>query len=178
MTLAFGPHDDALVQYAYVVEDIDAAMAQFTRRLGIGPGHRRSRFRPPAGRYLGRPTAPLFSLARAFSGQVMIELIVQHDDTPSVFHPGDGPRRYGFHHWARFTRDFDAEVARMQADGWTEAFYDELPSGSRVMYLDPGAGLPGMLELVEHTDAQERHYAAIHRTAIDWDGSDPVREER
>ncbi len=48
----------------------------------------------------------------------MIELIVQHDDTPSVYHPDSDPthpRRYGFHHWARFSRDFDAEVARLQA---------------------------------------------------------------
>jgi hypothetical protein len=45
------------------------------------------------------------------------------------------------------------------------------------MYLDPGGLLPGMLELVEHTDAQEARSTQIHRTAIDWDGSDPVRQE-
>jgi hypothetical protein len=108
----------------------------------------------------------------------MIELIVQHDDTPSVFHPDPAaPRRYGFHHWARFSHDFDAEVAALRAAGWTEAFYDELPSGSRVMYLDPNSSLPGMLELVEHTGAQAARYAEIHRSSIDWDGSDPVRQE-
>jgi hypothetical protein len=167
-----------LVQYAYVVEDIDQAMDEYVRRLGIGPWHLRSRFTPPAGRYLGQPTAPLFSLARAYSGPMMIELIAQHDDTPSVYHPDPtAPRQYGFHHWARFSPDFDAEVARLQADGWTEAFYDELPSGSRVMYLDPNSSLPGMLELVEHTDAQAARYAEIERSSIDWDGSDPVRRE-
>jgi hypothetical protein len=167
-----------LVQYAYVVADIDAAMAEFTTRLGIGPWHLRSRFTPPAGRFLGEPTAPLFSLARANSGPTMIELIVQHDDTPSVFHPDPAaPRRYGFHHWARFSHDFDGEVATLQDAGWTEAFYDELPSGSRVMYLDPNSSLPGMLELVEHTEAQAARYAEIHRSSIDWDGSDPVRQE-
>ncbi len=45
------------------------------------------------------------------------------------------------------------------------------------MYLDPGDRLPGMLELVEHTPAQEQRYTEIHRTAVDWDGSDPVRRE-
>jgi hypothetical protein len=153
-------------------------MADFTARLGIGPWHLRNHFVPPAGRYLGRPTRPLFSLARAFSGHAMIELIVQHDDTPSVFHPDPAaPRRYGFHHWARFSHDFDGEVATLQDAGWTEAFYDELPSGSRVMYLDPNSSLPGMLELVEHTEAQAARYAEIHRSSIDWDGSDPVRQE-
>lgn len=179
MTLAFGQPDDALIQYAYVVDDIDRAMAEWTAGLGVGPWHLRSRFTPLAGRYRGEPTTPLFSLARAFSGHAMVELIAQHDDTPSVYHPGGGPRRYGFHHWAKMVHDFDGEVARLQAAGWTEAFYDELPSGSRVMYLDAGAaaGLPGMLELVEHTDAQERRYTEVYQSAIDWDGSDPVRRE-
>jgi hypothetical protein len=34
-----------------------------------------------------------------------------------------------------------------------------------------------MLELVEHTEAQAARYAEIHRSSIDWDGSDPVRQE-
>ena len=94
-----------------------------------------------------------------------------------LYHPDPARRTYGFHHWARFSHDFDAEVASLQASGWTEAFYDELPSGSRVMYLDPNSSLPGLLELVEHTPTQAARYAEIHRTAIDWDGTDPVRRE-
>ena len=33
-----------------------------------------------------------------------------------------------------------------------------------------------MIELVEHTDAQERVYTDMYRAAIGWDGSDPIRE--
>ncbi len=53
MTLAFGQPDDALVQYAYVVEDIDRAMADFTAALGIGPV---------------APAQPLHPAGRALSG--------------------------------------------------------------------------------------------------------------
>lgn len=35
--------------------------------------------------------------------------------------------------------------------------------------------LPGMIELVERTPAQEEVYAAIHRASVGWDGSDPIR---
>jgi hypothetical protein len=108
----------------------------------------------------------------------MLELIEQHDDSPSVYHEGPGSRRYGFHHWGVMTGSFDADVARYVSLGYKEAFYDELPSGSRVAYMDSTRDLPGMIELIEHTEAQERVYAEIYEAAVAWDGSDPVRESR
>ena len=50
-----------------------------------------------------------------------------------------------------------------------------LPSGSRVMYVDSTAGLPGMIEIVEYTPALERVYTEMYRAALGWDGSDPIR---
>ena len=105
----------------------------------------------------------------------MFELVQQDDDGPSVFHEHGGPRRYGFHHWAVVTSRFDAHVARLLAEGYEEAFADLLPSGARVVYMDATPDLPGMIELVEHTPAQEDVYAAIHRASATWDGSDPIR---
>jgi len=168
---------DAIVQFAYVVDDIDEAAMRYVERLGVGPWYVRGPFDPPHARHRGQPTSPTFSVARAFSGHTMLELIVQHDDGPSVFHEGDGPRRYGFHHWGRVTRTFDADVARYAAAGYGEAFADLLPTGSRVVYVDASHELPGMIELVEHTDAQERVYAEIYRASVDWNGSGPVRRE-
>jgi glyoxalase/bleomycin resistance protein/dioxygenase superfamily protein len=173
--LGFGQPLGAVVQFAYVVEDIDRAMSDFTERLGIGPWFVRERFCPPAGRYRGEPTSPLFSLARAFAGHAMVELIEQHDDTLSVYHEHEGPRRYGFHHWGVMTDAFEEDVARYRALGYDEAFTDTLPSGSRVAYMDATGDLPGMIELIEHTEGQERLYTEIYAAAVDWDGSEPVR---
>jgi hypothetical protein len=177
MMLAFGQPLGSIVQYAYVVEDIERAMTDFVERLGVGPWSLRERFQPVDGRYRGVPTTATFSLARAFSGHAMIELIEQHDDAPSVFHEGDGPRRYGFHHWAVMTKRFDEDVARYRALGYEEAFSDRLPSGARIVYVDSTRDLPGMIELVERTEAQERMYAEIYRAAVDWDGRDPIRKD-
>jgi hypothetical protein len=175
--LGFGQPLGAIVQYAYVVEDIERSMLDFIDRLGVGPWSLRERFQPPEGRYRGSPTTPTFSLARAFAGHAMIELIEQHDDSPSVYHEGVGPRRYGFHHWAILTKTFDADVERYRVLGYEEAFSDLLPSGSRVIYVDSTRDLPGMIELVEHTEAQERKYAEIYESAVGWDGQDPIRRE-
>jgi hypothetical protein len=177
MLLDWGQPLGTIVQFAYVVEDIDEAMTRYAEQLRVGPWFVRGPFQPPEGRYRGKPTSPSFSLARAFAGHAMLELVVQHDDSPSVYHEGDGPRRYGFHHWATLTKTFDEDVARYAALGYEEAFSDRLPSGSRVAYVDTTRDLPGMIELVEHTDEQERVYTAIYRAAIDWDGRDPIRRE-
>lgn len=177
MQLEFGQPLDKIAQFAYVVEDIEASMLEFTRTLGVGPWYIRGPFQPPEGRYRGEPTAPTFSVARGFAGHSMVELIAQHDDSPSVYHEGPGPRTYGFHHWAKLTRDFDGEVERYLARGYEEAFFDRLGSGSRVIYLDATADLPGMVELVEYSPAQEQVYTRIYAASVGWDGSDPIRRE-
>jgi hypothetical protein len=171
MTLGWGQELGAISQFAYVVEDIDASIAHYVDTFGIGPWFMRARFQPPAGRYRGEPTSPTFSLARAFSGHTMVELIQQHDDGPSVYRE----LGLGFHHWAIVTATFDDDVARYAALGYEEAFYDVLPSGSRVVYVDATRDLPGMIELVEHTTEQERVYTEIYEAARGWDGRDPIR---
>jgi hypothetical protein len=172
MLLSFGQPLDAIVQYAYHVEDIERSIADFVDRLGIGPWFVRGPFQPPAGRYRGEPTSPVFSLARAFAGHAMIELVAQHDDTPSVYNETPG---FGFHHWAVFTRDFDAELERYAAYGYAHAYEDLLPSGSRIVYIDATRDLPGMIEVIEYTEAQEQVYDRIYRASLDWDGTEPVR---
>ena len=175
MSLSFGQPLGAVTQFAYVVDDIVRATSDFTERLRIGPWFMRGPFQPPAGRFRGEPTTPLLSLARAFAGHAMVELIEQHDDAPSVYHEDDGPRRYGFHHWAIVSECFEADLERYAELGYEQVYADLLPSGSRVVYVDSTADLPGMIEVIEYSEAQERVYDEIYRASIGWDGSQPVR---
>ena len=173
--LGFGQPLGAVAQFAYSVEDVEREMLLYAEQLRIGPWFVLGPFQPPEGRYRGEPTAATFTIAHAFAGHAMLELIQQHDDSPSVFHEGGGPRTYGFHHWALLTKTFDDDLARYAAAGYEEAYYDRLPTGSRVAYVDSLRDLPGMIELIEHTDAQERFYTAMYEAALDWDGRDPIR---
>jgi hypothetical protein len=176
MPLAFGQPVAGISQFAYAVEDIERTAEHFTRELGVGPWFVRGPFQPPEGRYRGEPTQATFTLARGFTGHVMVELVKQHDDSPSVYNENGG-FRYGFHHWATFPKDFDAALSAHLERGHEEAFYDRLPSGSRVVYVDTKGELPGMIELVEHTPAQEAVYTNIWRASLGWDGRDPLRQE-
>ena len=172
--LGFGQPLGAIAQFAYVVEDAERDMLRYTEQLGLGPWFVRGPWQPPSGRYRGQPTTPTLTVARAFAGHAMVELIQQHDDVPSVFRER-GP---GFHHWGIVTSSFDEDVARYAAAGYEEAFSDVLASGARVLYVDATRDLPGMIELVEHTEAQERVYTQIYEAAVGWDGRDPIRHER
>jgi hypothetical protein len=175
-TLAFGRLLGQVVQFAYTVPDLDAAMTRYVDVLGVGPWFRRGPFSPPAARYRGEPTAIELSLGRAFTGDTMIELIQQHNEAPSVFRETIARQGYGFHHWAITTRDPAAEVARLASYGYPVVFEDQVPSGARVVYVDATAELPGMIEILEMNEAQEALYEGFHRAAATWDGTDPIRE--
>ena len=173
--LDFGQPLGAIFQFAYTVEDLDRAMNDYTAALGAGPWFVRGPFTPPEARYRGEPNRATFTLARGFAGHVMVELIAQDGAERSVFHEGEGARRYGFHHWGIMTGTMDDDVERYRALGYREAFSDRIPSGARVVYVDARRDLPGMIELVEYTEAQEQVYTQMYRASVGWDGRDPQR---
>lgn len=172
----FGQPEGGILQIAYVVADLAEAMEQFATRFGVGPFFVRGPFIPPAGRYRGEPTDIELSLARAWSGHVMVELICQHDEKPSVYLETVRARGYGFHHWATGTRDFDAVAARYRRFGYEESFSDCTPSGRRVAYFD-APDLAGMIEVIEMTEEQERFYDAMRQVCAAWDGTRLARDD-
>lgn len=165
----------SVAQVAYVVEDIEASMKIYIDRMGIGPWFLASRFNPAKAVYRGTPNVPLFSLAVAYSGTTQIELIQQHDNTPSVFNEKPKDRRYGFHHWGVAVENFDAEVARYLKQGYDIAFSDTTPMGMRVVYMDTTGELPGMVELIEGNAALESAFGPAYTASLGWDGRDPIR---
>src|ERR1700693_6199140 len=81
--LNFGQPLKGIVQFAYVVADLERAMADYTARLNIGPWFVIGPFSPPEARYRGQPTKLNVTLAIGYSGHMQIELIQQHNDAPS-----------------------------------------------------------------------------------------------
>jgi Glyoxalase/Bleomycin resistance protein/Dioxygenase superfamily len=168
---SFGVRDNGIIQIAYTVADIQEAMRHYSELLQIGPWFLVGPFVPPKGVYRGVTTTMQVSLAIAFSGQTMIELIQQHDDKPSVFSETLKARgAHGFHHWAIGTRDFEKTVAHYRSLGYAEAFSDTAPMGFRVVYFDTTRDLPGMLEVIEMNAMAEQGFQAMYLAARDWDG--------
>ena len=176
--LNFGQPVGGIIQVAYIVEDIEASMREFTQRLRVGPWFVSGPFVPPEGIYRGQPTKMRLTLAVGFSGHMSFELIEQHDDLPSVYQEVIKARGYGFHHWAVPVPDLDRAVAEHRAQGYEVAFSDRSPRGYRVVYMDTTRDLPGMIELMEMSPALEARYTEMYQASLGWDGSDPVRRAR
>ncbi len=170
-TFSFGARDNSVIQFAYTVDDIQKGMRRYTELLRIGPWFLIGPFVPTKGVYRGAVTKMSISLAVAFAGEAMVELIEQHDQAPSVYQETLKARgAHGFHHWAIGARDFDATVARFKSQGYEEAFSDISPRGVRVVYFDTSRNLPGMLEVIEMTADVEEQYRQMYQAAKEWDG--------
>jgi hypothetical protein len=173
--VSFGQPDDGIIQMAYVVEDIHAAMDHWVRKLKVGPWFLLPEFTGEAPLYRGKPSRAEVSLAMSFAGHMNVELIQPNNDAPSVYREVLEKRGPGFHHFGIATANFDADLERHRGAGHELAFYLRVPSGGRVAYLDTTKELPGFLELIELGGAFEPVFNKFYRPSIGWDGKDPVR---
>lgn len=170
----FGQPETGVIQTAFVVTDIRQAIAAWLAE-GVGPWFLQERWRPEGATYRGAASDAELAAALCFSGHTQIELLQPLDDRPSVYREVLDRRGPGFHHVARGTADYEADVARYRARGHDLVFETLVPTGSRVAYVDTCSILPGFVELIETTEANDKFFTAIYEAAKRWDGSAPIR---
>lgn len=172
----FGQPHGGIIQMAYTVPDIAAAMRQWVDDLGVGPWFHLDRIEGIDPVYRGRPaTGGAASIAMAYAGHMQIELIQPLDDGPSTFHETMAKRGYGFHHFGVATHDIDADIARHEARGRVLASRAGVLTGGSVAYIDTETELGGMLELIEIKGPTEAIFLAFYKAALGWNGADPIR---
>jgi len=171
---SFGLPVGAVCQFAFYVNDIPAAMRDYSKQLEVGPWFYMERV-AMKNSYRGKPSVFNGSVAVGYAGPMQIELIHQSDTSPSVFMEAEEARRSGLHHQAVAVRDFDARIKAYTDSGFETAMYLENEFRNRIAYIDTKGLLPFFIEVVEVNEIVERVYTALHRTSIDWDGKDPVR---
>jgi hypothetical protein len=171
----FGQPTNGIIQTAYVVPDIQAAMARWIEDLHVGPWFLFDNFVGDDPRYRGEPTTSGVAIDMAFAGCMQIELIQPNDDLPSVYKEVIDSRGYGFHHWGVGSADVEADRMRYLGKGFHEAFRVGVPTGGTVCYLDSNGMLPGFIELIEATPGMEATFTRFHLASVGWTGEDPVR---
>ena len=159
-------------QIGFVVRDIDAAMQSFID-MGIGPWYV-IRQLPLQAYYRGRACEVVQSMALANSGEMQLELIQQHCDTPSIFTEFLESHGEGFHQLAWWVHDFAAAVRAAEAAGhpvvWAGA-----EGGTPYAYVKPPAGPVEIIEIMELNAVTDGMAARVRAAAEDWDGTNPVR---
>ena len=159
-----------IIQHAWVVPDLDAAIQHWHRTLGVGPFLVNRNIQISEPRHRGVTRAVAFSTAVAQSGSIQIELIEQHDAGPSAFRDTVPAGMTAFHHVAIVADDFDAALR-------DHAAYPIAAEGRfgaiRFVYLDTSATLGTMLEILEDGPAIRAFFGAIRKAGERWDG-DPA----
>ncbi len=165
----------SIVQMAWVVNDLEEAAHRFNRIYGCGPFLMNRHIQLGDPRYRGAPVRTDFSTALAQAGEVQIELIVQHDDTPSVYRDLHAAGSEGFHHVAMIVPDVALEVERYRMLGFEAAFTGRF-GNAEFAYVDTSATLGHMTEILPDNAMLRGFFGMVRRAAEEWDGKDIIRE--
>jgi hypothetical protein len=165
----------SIVQMAWVVRDLEEAARRFSTTLGVGPFlvYRHIELTEPL--YRGLPARTDFSLALAQAGDVQIELVQQHDDTPSIYRDLVAPDREGFHHVAVIVPELAREVERYRALGFAVASEGRF-GPVEFAYIDTSPATGHMVELLQDHENIRRFFGGVRKAAQGWDRVDPIRE--
>lgn len=162
-------------QLGYVVPDIEAAMDYWTRELGVGPFFYNPRVPIENYRYRGESHQPHNSVALANSGALQVELIQCRNAVPSMYKDFTDAGRSGLQHVAYWTSDYDADLARLTAEGFEPVMSGEVGARGRFVYFDTEYHPGTVIELSEVAGPKGEMFRLIREASENWDGSDPVR---
>lgn len=163
-----------VMQMAYVPVDFDAAIRFWTGVMGVGPFFLMEHIDVPALRYRDVPTQIDFSLALAYWGDIQIELVKQHCETPSIYSDWLREGRQGLHHVCQLVDDMD-HARRICADAGATIVQELAITGGHALYVDSGGGPGTMVEILQPPPELLEFFAMAHAAARDWDGSMPLR---
>lgn len=168
----FGPN----LQMAFVVPDLDAAIAHWVTVQGVGPFHVMRHCAVSNAVYRGgQPVEVDFGVAIAQWGGVQVELIQQYCDTPSAYRDVYARGEGGFHHTCVVVPDLEAAIAHYAAQGAPLAIRGDF-GAVKWAYIDTRAQFGCMTELVGENPDIRAFFKVIADSAVDWDGTNPVRE--
>ena len=108
-----------IFQDAYLVNDLDEAIHKWNKLFRAGPFKRTPHHKTDKFDYRGTEHEADVSYAFGYLGDVMIQFIQQHDDTPSIYRDMFDAGQEGFHHVGVLVHDFEAEYQRLLDMGFT-----------------------------------------------------------
>ena len=167
-----------LFQQAYVVNDLEHSVGEWSRLLGAGPFSIRTHHRAQRFEYRGTAQQADVSYAFGYLGDMMIQFIEQHDDTPSIYRDMYAPGAEGFHHVATLVHDYPAARQYFLDQGF-ELACELWTGGVDAAYFDTRTVTGGFTEIhgdppyIVETFARWREAHAAHQP-----GDPPVLERR
>ncbi len=140
-----------IFQEAYLVNDIDESIKKWNALFGAGPFIRVPHHKTDTFDYRGTNHEADVTYAFGYLGDMMIQFIQQHDDTPSIYLDMFPDRSEGQHHIARLVADYEGTRDSILADGHDLACELEA-NGIHACYLDTRSAIGVFTELHSITD--------------------------
>lgn len=160
-------------QLAYVPSDFDAALKYWTETMGVGPFFLIDGIHLDNMTYRGQPTEARFGVAIAYWGDVQIELVKAENDAPAHYN-GEYANHDKLNHVLVFVDDWD-ETMRIVEEAGAEVIVGGQFGGNNVVYVDPGSGPGGLVEILQRGHGGPDLFAIIKAAGENWDGSEPLR---
>lgn len=170
-----------VIHTSFIVKNVYESIQAFLDLYGVGPWFVFEHYPMMNLKYRGSPAELDFTVAVAYSGAMMLELIQQNDDVPSAYKDVVAIRGYGFHHFAIPSYDFEKDLSHYRNLGFAVVNEGASPAdhgGSRGAYVDTTSKLPGMTELQEIVPELAAALTELEATAANWDGTDPIRVQK
>jgi hypothetical protein len=168
--------EGSILELCHVTNDMDRAVDHWTNVFGAGPFYV---FDVPAmagQTNRGQPSIIDLRIGFGFSGGLLIELLQQMNDAPSVFREILDERGAGYHH-VLLRVPFDQGRTRLESQGYAIAFSGSLPGGERFALFDTRDGNGGFVELMDLTPASFGPMELIHKAHMEWDGKTELKRD-
>jgi hypothetical protein len=162
-------------QIAYVVEDLDVALAYWVDVIKAGPFFLFEHATMENQRYRGAASNVDVTLAVGNSGDTQIELIYCENDAPSVYREFLDAGRTGVHHVGLMPENYPAACETYRSLGYEAAFECSI-AGTNLVYFDTLETLGHFTELWDRSASFVEFQRSVREAARDWDGSNPVRQ--
>ena len=172
MNRQFGP----VMQNGFVVSDLDEALRHWTETMHVGPFFVFEHVAFENLHFRGAPADVDITVAIGYSGDYQIELIVQHNNTPSIYTEFVQQGYPGLQHLGVMTDDVDAHLEQLAPQGIEPVQYGTTRGGGKFAYLNTDVHPGGMIELIEASDVMVGAFEMMRTAAQRWDGSNPVRK--
>lgn len=164
-------------QVAYMVEDIDAAMARWQREYGVGPFVVTRNAVPLTNTYYRGTKARTsrVNIAFAYVGDMQLELIELLGDTPGIYKEALDRKHYGVHHYAVLVEDFPAAYNWALDNGFDAVIDAGVDGLARMSYLE-NTDSSLILEVIEWNALTRPYFDVIKKMVQAADPGQPVHE--
>ena len=162
------------VQIAYAVSDIFRGVDKWIKDFGAGPFFIAEHIPIKNVIYRGQPSELDITVAYGQWGEIMIELVQDNGEGPSIIRDLYPPQKSGLHHLAYFVNDMNLVSAKLVEEGYVLAMSGQAGE-NRFQFFDAISEMGHFIEIYEPIESLKYLYERVRSASINWDGSDPLR---